>query len=386
MSFDAPRDAPSADFSLEPLNVIAPTSWEGRAIPDQEWIWEDWIPVGSVTALYGDGGTGKSLLALQLMTACATGKLFLGQDVRPVKAFGVFCEDDENELMRRLSKITVAYDLSFADLGNLRLVSRVGNENLLMTFAADGHGVPTPFFSQVLNAARDFGARLVVIDTAADTFAGNENIRPQVRQFIALLTRLAQTINGAVILLAHPSQSGKASGSGEGGSTAWNNSVRSRLYFKRPGQPDEKHADASASANVDPDLRVLFRAKSNYAAMGVELPAKWERGAFVAATGEAGAAIARGPQRDRQADEAFMSGLDELKTKGIRCNVHKGQANFAPKAMRDKTLICTGFAEAELTAAMNRLIQAGRITSVEEGPPSRLRSFLKVVAPDLPGT
>ena len=36
--------------------------------------------------------------------------------------------------------------------------------------------------------------QLVVIDTAADTFAGNENIRPQVRQFITLLTRLAIAI------------------------------------------------------------------------------------------------------------------------------------------------------------------------------------------------
>lgn len=384
MSFDAPRDAPSADFSLEPLNIIAPSTWEGRDIPDREWIWEDWIPVGSVTALYGDGGTGKSLLAQQLMTACATGSLFLGQEVKPVRAFGVFCEDDENELHRRQSAINAAYGVSFGDLGNMRLVSRVGNENLLMTFAADGHGVPTPFFSQVLNASRDFGSRLVVIDTAADTFAGNENIRPQVRQFIALLTRLAQTINGAVILLAHPSQSGKASGSGDGGSTAWNNSVRSRLYFKRPGQPDGK--DAGGGESVDPDLRVLFRAKSNYAAMGVELPAKWERGAFVDATGAAGAAIVRGPQRDRQADEAFMKGLDELKAKNIRCNVHKGQANYAPKALRDKTLICAGFSEAELTASMNRMIQAGRITSVEEGPKSRIRSFLKVVAPELPGT
>lgn len=384
MDFDTPRDAPSADFSLEPLNIISPAAWEGRAIPDREWIWDGWIPVGTVTALYGDGGTGKSLLALQLMTACATGLPFLGQDVKEVKALGVFCEDDEDELHRRQAAINGALNIPFADLGNLRLVSRVGNENLLMTFAADGHGVPMPFFSQILNAARDFGARLIVIDTAADTFAGNENIRPQVRQFIALLTRLAQEIGGAVILLAHPSQSGKASGGGESGSTAWNNSVRSRLYFKRPGQPDGKEA-AGAEA-IDPDMRLLSRLKANYAATGVDIPVKYERGAFVDASDAPGASIVRGPKRDRECEEAFMMGLAELEGKNLRCNVHKGQANFAPKALREKTRGCAAFTEAELTAVLNRLIQSGRVVSEEEGPASRRRSFLKVIAPDLPGT
>jgi len=44
------------------------------------------------------------------------------------------------------------------------------------------------------------------------------------------------------------------------------------------------------------------------------------------------------------------------------------------------------FSEPELKGAMDRLIKAGRVASVEEGPKSRRRSFLKVVASDLPGT
>lgn len=377
--------ATGGDFSLEALEIIAPVSLSGRAIPEREWIWEGWVPVGAVTALYGDGGTGKSLLAQQLMTACATNGLFLGQDVSRCRALGVFCEDDNDELHRRQASINNALGISFADLGEMRWISRVGNENLLMTFAADGRGVPTPFFSQILNAAREFGARLVVIDTAADAFAGNENIRPQVRQFIALLTRLAREIGGAVILLAHPSQTGKASGSGDGGSTAWNNSVRSRLYLKRPEQPNGRDQDTGGEP-PDPDLRTLSRLKANYAAAGVDLPVRYDRGAFVDASDTAGLIGARGPARDREAEEALVSGLGELEAKRLRCNVHRGQANYAPKALREKTERCSRFSEDELTGAMNRLIKAGRLESIEEGPASRRRSFLKVVAPDLPGT
>ncbi len=73
MEHDAARAALHGDFSLEPLEIIAPAALQGLAIPERRWIWPEWIPVGAVTALYGDGGTGKSLLAQQLMTACATG-------------------------------------------------------------------------------------------------------------------------------------------------------------------------------------------------------------------------------------------------------------------------------------------------------------------------
>ncbi|MGD9659392.1 MAG: AAA family ATPase [Methylocystis sp.] len=377
MGYDAPPAASGGDFSLEPLEIVEPTALHGREVPVRRWIWDGWIPRGAVTALYGDGGTGKSLLAQQLMTACAVGETFLGEGVECCKVLGVFCEDDGDELHRRQAAINDRLGVSFAELANMRWLSRVGSENLLMTFAADGRGVPAPFFSQILNAARDFGARVVIIDTAADTFAGNENIRPQVRQFIALLTRLAREIDGAVVLLAHPSQTGKTSGSGDGGSTAWNNSVRSRLYFKRP--------EPAGGDAPDPDLRTLSRLKANYAAAGVDLTLRYESGAFIPDLDATGVSGGQGTSRQREAEEAFMTGMNELLAKGLRCNVHKGQANYAPKSLREKTAGCGRFSEEELTGAMNRLIKAGRVESIEEGPPSRRRSFLQVVAPDLPG-
>ena len=53
---------------------------------------------------------------------------------------GVFCEDDDDELQRRQAAINAAPEIDFGDLENLRWISRVGAENLLMTFAADGRG------------------------------------------------------------------------------------------------------------------------------------------------------------------------------------------------------------------------------------------------------
>ena len=79
MERDGPARELGGDFSLEPLQAVEAISFQDKPLPVRQWLWEGWVPVGAVTALYGDGGTGKSLLAQQLMTACAANQLFLGQ-------------------------------------------------------------------------------------------------------------------------------------------------------------------------------------------------------------------------------------------------------------------------------------------------------------------
>ena len=217
-----------------------------------------------VTALFGDGGLGKTLLAQQLLTSVATGREWLGQPVPRLKTFGLLCEDHADDLHINQENINRALWLDYRQLGDLRLWPSVGFDNLLMTF--DGHdagkGELTDFFATLLEEVTSFGARLVVLDTAADLFGGNENVRTQVRQFLAnACGRLAREIDGAVVLCAHPSVSGMASGSGSSGSTAWNNTVRSRLYLTRAADTDGEEADRGPEDPVTQEgqLRPLWR-------------------------------------------------------------------------------------------------------------------------------
>ncbi len=367
---------PNDDFKIEPLRIISAIDLQGITVPDRQWLWQDWIPMGVVTAIYGDGGTGKSLLAQQLMTACATGREFLGQEVMQCNVLGFFCEDDEDELQRRQHKINQACGIDFADLQGVHWTSRVASENLMMTFDKETIGTTTTLYQQIVSAAKQKGVRLVIIDTAADTFGGNENIRPQVRQFISMLNRVAIEINGAVVLLAHPSQTGRNTGSGDGGSTAWNNSVRSRLYLKRP--------DAPEGELPDPDLRVLSRMKANYATTGEELSLRYQDGMFISEGLIISVQDGWSKERIAETDQAFLKGLQELSDKSMRVNTYKGQANYAPKALREKTNAAEGFSVDELAHAMNRLIKANRIESIEDGPQSRRRSFIRETSPDFP--
>jgi len=251
--------------------IIDPREWTAPA-PLREWLVQDWIPIGGVTGLYADGGVGKSLLMQQLLTCCATATPWLGMDVRPGFAFGMFCEDDRDELHRRQEAINRACGVSMCHLELLRYSSRVGFDNLLMTFSDRNQGELTKLFSSLVQFLTQHQPRLVVIDTIADTFGGDEVKRAHARQFVqGVGGNIARAFGCAVVMIGHVSMAGMASGGGTSGSTAWNNTFRSRMYLTKP-----KDADG----NEDADKRLLSRKKANYAPTNADLQLVWQDGCF----------------------------------------------------------------------------------------------------------
>ena len=262
---------PNPNGHVEPFHYSVVGTFEGKPTPERRWLVPGWIPQGQVTMLSGDGGIGKSLLAQQLMTAAALGRNWLGLSVTPCKTLALFLEDDEDELQRRQEAINLSYECAFTDLeNNMAWISMVGVGAELADFSQYDGPQPSDAYHRLVAAAIEFGAGLVVLDSLHDVFSGNEINRYQARWFIRLLQDLAQAIDGAVVLTAHPSLSGLSSGSGMSGSTAWNNAVRSRLYLHRP--------DGEIAA--DESERILTRKKSNYARAGESLALNWCDGVF----------------------------------------------------------------------------------------------------------
>ena len=133
------------------LNVLRASAWLNRKAPERRWIVDGILPVGAVTMLNGDGGLGKSLLSLQLACATAMGRPWLGVETSPVKTVGVFCEDDPEELQRRMADVAAHYGATAADLDRISLVSRVGEENTLVEFGrVSAVPKPTNLFHQII--------------------------------------------------------------------------------------------------------------------------------------------------------------------------------------------------------------------------------------------
>lgn len=342
-------------------------------VPSRQWIVPEWLPSGYVTLLYAGGGTGKTLLAQQLATSCATGKPWCGLAVEPCRTFSIFCEDDEGEMHRREDDICRAYGLHFGELGNMRWACPVGQDNALVRFGADNEMALTERFLDLLAQAKAFGARLVIVDTAADTFPGNENDRSQVRQFIGhALTRLAQEIGGAVLVNAHPSRSGmSASGDLDGGSTGWSNSARSRWSLTRP--------EAEEGSTAEEDLRILTRRKSNHASIGDQIKLRWDRGVLM----PEGRPITSGYSaafRQAEVESVFLALLASCTASGVNLSMSRNSTNFAPAtfAKRPDRKGCT---KREFDAAMSGLVAAGRIRMEAYGRKGDCRSRIAAVPP-----
>ena len=356
------REHRPKEIEPTPARYLDPITLQDKPVPKRRWLVPNWIPFLTATGLYGDGGLGKSLLGQQLMTSTAIGKPWLGLPVMRLRSLGVFCEDHEDELHRRQADINRLYDCEFSDLENMRWLLRFDEANLLMTFEG-GQGEPTSFFDELLYQAREFGAQLVIIDTVADTFGGNENDRGQVRQFVqTCLGRLAREINGCVVALAHPSRDGLRTGTGDSGSTGWSNSFRSRAFLHLP----------EADGGAEPDLyaRILSRKKANYALREDQIKLRWQDGVFIregaADTGIIGSIIRK------KAETVFLELLDALARENRPVSDNSHAPNFAPKlfAMRPER---DGYTKTDFTRAMERLFAARQITMQEYGRKSDLR-------------
>ena len=342
------------------LPLTDPSIFEGRA-PDRRWLVQDWIPWGHVTMLSGDGGVGKSLLLQQLLTCAAIGQDWLGQGVTPVKTLGVFCEDDVDELHRRQDAINQLYGIEYKDLANMRWMCRLGMDNAMMIFPQrDSPGERTVLCQQVVNTTKEFGAHLIGLDALHDLFSGNENARPQARQFIHTLSFIAAEIDGAVLLTAHPSLSGLSSGSGTSGSTAWNNAVRSRLYLKKPKADDD--------GDVEDNDRMLKREKANYAGIGDEIRLTWANGVMNYHPEEMGVDAAA---KASQASRVFTALIFDSIKNGVNLSASPLARNYAPKRFSILPAdVRENLTKKDFDGAMRRSLRKGEIETVEYGPPS----------------
>ncbi|SCB41713.1 AAA domain-containing protein [Rhizobium multihospitium] len=362
----AEHSSKEAENGENVLTVVNPAEWHGKPVPVREWYVEELIPMRQVTIVNGDGGVGKSLLTLQLAAAGAMAVDTLEMNPRAGRTLYVGAEDEAEEFHRRLLDIARSHGRTLADLAGFCLIPLADRDALLAVPDKSGKMLGTPLMQSIVDRACEWQPKLIVFDTAADLFGGDEIKRGQVRQFIGMLRQLAISVNCAVILLAHPSVQGIQTGTGSSGSTAWNNSVRSRLYLTRPEAKD-----------ADTDLRILKTMKANYGTTGGEIRLRWKDGAFVLDDGK--------PQLGSQllaakAERVFKEVLSLFNRTGQNVSDVTG-TSYAPAKMA-KHPAAEGMSKKALADAMQRLIDSGDVRIIMEGPPSRQRKRLILASED----
>lgn len=363
-SFRTPAAPPE-----QPLTPLDISGWDDAEVPPRDWAVRDRIIRRAVTLLSGEGGVGKSILTLQLACAHVLGRDWFGSLPEPGPAIYLDAEDDEAELHFRLEAIRAHLSVTFKELddGALHLMPLAGKDALLGVPDRAGIVQPTPLFEQLLLSATNIKPVMIVLNSAADLFAGNENSRSEVRQFVGLLRRLAIASGAGVLLTSHPSLSGLSTDTGLSGSTAWNNSVRSRLFFKTTNESD----DDSRS-----DQRELIVRKNNYGPTGETIRMVWRNGLFVPVS--APSTIERAVA-ERKVEDLFMGLLARFSHEGRKVSDKTG-TNYAPaKFAAEREAKAAKCGKEALADAMRRLFTADKIAVQEDGPPSHRRSRLVIV-------
>jgi RecA-family ATPase len=350
-----------AELSALPVKLVS--TWQGVEVKPQRWLVKHRVPMRKVTLLNGDGAAGKTTIMLQLCASIDLELEWLGAMIEePGPALFFTGEEEEDEIHRRIARDLEHRGLEFSALRRFHCLCMPHEDVTLGAPNANGVIQATKMFDRLREATCDIRPKLLAIEAAADVFAGNENNRTQVKQFMAMLGRLALEADTAMLLAQHPSLSGINAESGMSGSTQWNNAARSRLYFTA-----NKIADGDQS-----DLRELRVMKSNYGPPGEIVRLRWQNGVFVPLTSPS--EIERAAS-EAAADAVFLACLDARRAQGIEVVPTAGRgyapADFAAMAQ------AKGCNKKALTQAMERLLTAGKIRhAVVGGPPSRPKKAL----------
>jgi RecA-family ATPase len=357
----APLPKPAA-----PAVLKTPAEWPNEEPAPVDWLAFQRIPRGDVTTLHGDGGAGKTDIALRLAANVARGAPdWLGHEIARGPVVLVSAEEPEREIRRRTWLHGQRDGYAPAELTNLFqwFPDNGTADTALATPDRAGIMRPTPLFDSIGVAIHQAQPVLIVVDNVAATFAGNQNDRVMVRTYVNLWRAIARIDSKpAVLLIDHPSLSGLTNGTGRGGNMDWRNAVRSALYLRLP----EDRAEA------DRGIRVLETQKSNYGPSGNPLRLQW---------GGDGIERENTPSsfhrlaKDAECEQIFLRMLDEREGQGRHVSSEGRASTYAPTAfatMSDNG----GFTRKAFAAAMERLLQAGKIVQVTDGPASRQRGRL----------
>lgn len=251
----------------EPMGRHLPDDWFNASIPPREFVFRDMLPIGAVSLLVATGGTGKSMLSLEMAATATTGRALMSciePTAGPSKVALLALEDEEREIHRRLKRVAQAFNLErdstdlVAVARNLRLfclpaftVCSIGRDGMLNRSEA---------MERLAAELAEFQPRLVIADPLAGLLGGVvEEASNEAAQAVIGLLRAAMPPGAALLVCAHTSKAERMLSTTARGASAWMDASRQVLALRPPDNGDGKILGDEAPITV-----ILEMTKSNY--------------------------------------------------------------------------------------------------------------------------
>lgn len=260
---DLPAKADAADVSwtaaelearvIEPDAAPKPTSVyqlqtvaEIRAQPALPWLVVDLLPARGLCVWYGEPGSGKSFLALDLGAHSATGRRWASRRTRHAKVVYIALE---GQLRDRIEAYKDHHGLDDDDLADLLVLQRQQVD--LLT-----EGTAEQLAADVRAALGDCsGPVVVIVDTLARAMpGGNENASEDMGAVIAACGVIERELSALVILVHH---AGKDSTRGARGWSGLRGAADAEVLIERDG--DNRRATFAKVKDGQDGVAVEFR-------------------------------------------------------------------------------------------------------------------------------
>jgi archaellum biogenesis ATPase FlaH len=200
-----------------------------------DWLWEGYIPLGTVTVLLGDGGQGKSFMSLAIAATVTNGEA-LPSATSALPPSDVIVQNAENPIA---TVVKPRLELLGADCGKIHIINEA-DKRLTMTD------------ERIEQAIIQHGAKLVVIDPV-QSYLGDKfsmNRAESVRLVLTQLEQVAERTNCAILLVGHLNKGrGKANYRGLSSVDIFN-SVPSVLYLGKIDDDEEVRAVVHGKSNL----------------------------------------------------------------------------------------------------------------------------------------
>jgi hypothetical protein len=217
-------DQPKEADKPKPTKTIKIESWDEIQDEPVEWLIEGVIPKGSFTALYGPPGSFKSFIALDIAEAIATGRTWMGKEVKKQGAVLYLAGEGFGGIGARIKACKMHHQTE--DGAPIYIVRHQLN---LRSSAEDFNALMIAVVQLVEQTGMEFS--LAIVDTLARAFGGgNENSSEDMGAFITAMGKVQEFLNCALMVLHH---SGKDAAKGLRGHSSLLGAVDTELELLR---------------------------------------------------------------------------------------------------------------------------------------------------------
>lgn len=173
------------------------------SLPPRKWLLQDIIPERGLVCLYGPSGTMKSFVALAWAACIAQGKPWLGHECQHAPVVYVAAEGTSG-YAKRVQALMQHHEVKdFPGLYFKLSPVMLTNEDSAMAFFED-----IDAFLSEESGAVELVPGLLIIDTFAQSFQGDENDTQDISEFVRQMTKIANVRNMAILVVHHTNKGG----------------------------------------------------------------------------------------------------------------------------------------------------------------------------------